>query len=238
MSNTGEQLSSVQVEDDLHQPNSLTDYYFRLLLALAAIGTLAIATSWKAFTSDHFFMLAWLVYPTVVYWLATHRLAARIEEVLHYAGYLDAFLVGILIGLVDFNLLPTFMFITVVQSQSLMNSGVRYWAQSLGCIVFGFLFSLLFHQPLWQWQSDISMGLPSIIGVSIYFGLLSFLMFQRMEDLKGRVGKVTEDHKDLRMKMWKLSRYVSPQIWRTIFSGRDVKLETSRKRLTVFFSDI
>lgn len=40
------------------------------------------------------------------------------------------------------------------------------------------------------------------------------------------------------MKMWKLSRYVSPQIWRTIFSGREVKLETNRKRLTVFFSDI
>ncbi len=56
--------------------------------------------------------------------------------------------------------------------------------------------------------------------------------------LEDRVGKASSEYKDLRMKMWKLSRYVSPQIWRTIFAGREVRLETSRKRLTVFFSDI
>src|SRR5690554_8115827 len=35
------------------------------------------------------------------------------------------------------------------------------------------------------------------------------------------------------------SKYVAPQIWETIFSGkRQVKLETQRKKLVVFFSDI
>ncbi|MBK8288405.1 MAG: hypothetical protein IPK95_07055 [Cellvibrionales bacterium] len=53
---------------------------------------------------------------------------------IHYAGYCDAFLVGLLIGVIDFALLPTFMFITVIQSQSLMNNGVRYWAHSLGLL--------------------------------------------------------------------------------------------------------
>ncbi len=37
----------------------------------------------------------------------------------------------------------------------------------------------------------------------------------------------------------KLSRYLSPQIYALIFSGeRDVKIQTERKKLTVFFSDI
>ncbi len=37
----------------------------------------------------------------------------------------------------------------------------------------------------------------------------------------------------------KLSRYLSPQIYRSIFKGeQDVKLESKRKKLTVFFSDI
>lgn len=37
----------------------------------------------------------------------------------------------------------------------------------------------------------------------------------------------------------KLSKYLSPQIYRSIFEGdRDVSLETKRKKLTVFFSDI
>ncbi|HAV64581.1 MAG TPA: guanylate cyclase, partial [Verrucomicrobiales bacterium] len=37
----------------------------------------------------------------------------------------------------------------------------------------------------------------------------------------------------------KLSRYLSPQVYASIFSGeRDVKIGTQRKPLTVFFSDI
>jgi len=37
----------------------------------------------------------------------------------------------------------------------------------------------------------------------------------------------------------KLSKYLSPQVYESIFSGgRDVKLSTERKKLTVFFSDI
>ena len=37
----------------------------------------------------------------------------------------------------------------------------------------------------------------------------------------------------------KISRYLSPQIYKSIFSGqRDVVIETERKKLTIFFSDI
>jgi adenylate cyclase len=37
----------------------------------------------------------------------------------------------------------------------------------------------------------------------------------------------------------KISRYLSPQIYKSIFSGqRDVVIQTERKRLTIFFSDI
>ena len=37
----------------------------------------------------------------------------------------------------------------------------------------------------------------------------------------------------------KLSKYLAPQIYQSIFSGeQDVSLETKRKKLTVFFSDI
>ena len=36
-----------------------------------------------------------------------------------------------------------------------------------------------------------------------------------------------------------LAKYLSPQVWEMIFSGKkSVRLETQRKKLTVFFSDI
>ena len=37
----------------------------------------------------------------------------------------------------------------------------------------------------------------------------------------------------------KISRYISPQIYKSIFSGqKDVTIHTERKKLTIFFSDI
>lgn len=239
MSNPLEQTQSVSAsETELHAPSLLNDYYFRLLLSLAAVGTLAVDATWQSFTAHHFFILLWLIYPHALYVAANRYLDNRIDDVIHYAGYADAFLVGLLIGVIDFGLLPTFMFFTVIQSQSLMNNGVRYWLHTVGAVAIGFLVSLLFHKQLWQWQSSVSEGLPALIGVSIYFGLLSFFMYRRTNDLRSRVEKSSYEYQDMRMKMWKLSRYISPQIWRTVYSGSDVKLETNRKRLTVFFSDI
>lgn len=37
----------------------------------------------------------------------------------------------------------------------------------------------------------------------------------------------------------KISRYLSPQVYKSIFSGqKDVTIHTERKKLTIFFSDI
>ena len=37
----------------------------------------------------------------------------------------------------------------------------------------------------------------------------------------------------------KISRYISPQVYKSIFSGqKDVTIHTERKKLTIFFSDI
>lgn len=49
---------------------------------------------------------------------------------------------------------------------------------------------------------------------------------------------ITES-KDKELILFKLSKYFSPQIYDSIFSGKlDVKIKTTRKNLTVFFSDI
>jgi class 3 adenylate cyclase len=50
---------------------------------------------------------------------------------------------------------------------------------------------------------------------------------------------VTEKNKALEVLSIKLSKYLSPQVYSSIFSGsKEVKIVSSRKKLTVFFSDI
>ncbi|MBV8666691.1 MAG: adenylate/guanylate cyclase domain-containing protein [Burkholderiaceae bacterium] len=51
--------------------------------------------------------------------------------------------------------------------------------------------------------------------------------------------KLEETNTFLAVVSEKISRYLSPQIYKSIFSGeRDVKVHTERKKLTIFFSDI
>ena len=58
-------------------------------------------------------------------------------------------------------------------------------------------------------------------------------------DLEGQKELLDEKNKMLESLSSKLSKYLAPQIYQSIFSGRqDVSLETKRKKLTVFFSDI
>jgi adenylate cyclase len=50
---------------------------------------------------------------------------------------------------------------------------------------------------------------------------------------------VTEKNKELEVLSTKLSKYLSPQVYSSIFAGsKEVKIVSSRKKLTVFFSDI
>lgn len=62
---------------------------------------------------------------------------------------------------------------------------------------------------------------------------------ERTLELKEAMNKVEENNRSLEKLSAQLSKYLSPQLFQSIFSGqKDVVLDTSRKKLTVFFSDI
>jgi adenylate cyclase len=79
-----------------------------------------------------------------------------------------------------------------------------------------------------------------------YFALaaisgVSFLAMQRRQSLQIQgMNKELESNNDFLASLsMKISRYISPQIYKSIFSGqKDVTIHTERKKLTIFFSDI
>jgi class 3 adenylate cyclase/GAF domain-containing protein len=67
----------------------------------------------------------------------------------------------------------------------------------------------------------------------------SVAIFSDITDLKQREAELTEKSNALQQLSQQLAKYLSPQIYDSIFAGRqEVKLASQRKRLTVFFSDI
>ena len=64
-------------------------------------------------------------------------------------------------------------------------------------------------------------------------------IFSDITDLKQREEELTQKSSALQQLSNQLAKYLSPQVYDSIFSGRqEVKLASQRKRLTVFFSDI
>jgi adenylate cyclase len=79
-----------------------------------------------------------------------------------------------------------------------------------------------------------------------YFALaavsgISFLGMQRRQAMriKGMNQELESANDFLATLSMKISRYISPQVYKSIFSGqKDVTIHTERKKLTIFFSDI
>lgn len=62
---------------------------------------------------------------------------------------------------------------------------------------------------------------------------------EKNKELEAASAEVSQKNKELEALATKLAKYLSPQLYESIFSGgKDVKIETYRKKLTIFFSDI
>src|ERR1700687_3942966 len=70
---------------------------------------------------------------------------------------------------------------------------------------------------------------------------ISFLGMQRRQakQIQGMNRELESSNDFLATLSLKISRYISPQVYKSIFSGqKDVTIHTERKKLTIFFSDI
>ena len=82
-------------------------------------------------------------------------------------------------------------------------------------------------------------ALVSILFTTLYICITAYFVHQqglRLAQVRSEISR--EQEKAARLAR-NLAKYLSPQVWESIFTGKkSVRLETQRKKLTVFFSDI
>jgi len=92
----------------------------------------------------------------------------------------------------------------------------------------------------------LSLGAVGFRWMFLYFGVLvatgiAFLVMQwrQARQLGSMNGELKEANDFLATVSMKIAKYLSPEIYKSVFSGeRDVKVTAERKKLTIFFSDI
>lgn len=224
-----------------HKKNEivLQQYYFRTLMCFATGGTLAAMMDWKSINWLYLGAIVFLLfYAYAAYTYTSSQPEARIHTVNRWLSYADAALVGVVLNLISFSLLPCILFLAMIQFNALLNGGLRRWLEDNTALACGVGVSLLIHQPQLIFASDIQISAVSLIGIITYFLAHALYMHQRFHALKASNTKLLNEQKWHKIRAYKLSRYLAPAVWQAINQGHEETLQAERKKITIFFSDI
>lgn len=180
-----------------------------------------------------------VLYPHLVFILSIpfrkrHQQATR-KFLIHF----DAILCGVLLGYIYSSIELAALFLIMINTSFIIVGSLSYWifcilSLSVGTAVGVYLFG---HEPL----GPVPAGLfiVTALGIGAHLAFVAFNANRQARDLIRLKLKYQSQLERFQLLSQQASKYVAPQIWETIFSGRrQVKLETQRKKLVVFFSDI
>ena len=212
---------------------------FRFLVGLAGIATYALLLKDRGDT----YHLASLTLTTILYIISTHFLAKFVKKetrvvVASFLPVTDAFLLGAIVGFLSLDLLAILLFFSSLLFNSSIHGGITTMIRA--SLAAGLGFALLWLLQPFQWSIDarLTSSVAIIIAMVFYICIYELNSFNERTSLQEQVNQLKKQKVQLKLKNYHISKYLSPTLREAISSGKDVKLETQRKQLTVFFSDI
>ena len=184
------------------------------------------------------FCLAW---PKSAQVLLSHVPAQNLRLMKLALLLFDAFMIGIVLALVQLSPIVSMLLLTMANAMFIANSRLIIYLSSLVITLLGLVVCNLVLLPSLPWgnMAPLTVIFTCGIGVAVYVATSAFFINRQAQQINS-ARHALEQRKNQYLELTrKLAKYISPQVWQTIFSGKkDVKLETQRKKLTVFFSDI
>ncbi len=202
-------------------------------------GLVASVIFYEQNAKPHFywFVVLSLIWPHIAYLISKN---GRRPRALEYRNFLvDSLITGSWVTLSSFN--PWFSTAIIIGQNSLclMTGGgwlyvKGFCASACGVLLMGAVMGFEVN-----WESSFTVMSMSSVLVLMYINTSAIVSYRQNIELKNTHLKLKEKKEQIEEIAKKIAKYVSPQIHKSIFSGeKEVRIETSKKRLTVFFSDI
>lgn len=224
-----------------HYPSApMRAYYSRMLAYIVAAASTAACIYTQALALDIVWMIPYaLLFPPLARFLGRnyHQQHPHLTNITLLC--IDAAHAGGAVVLLGFSTVPSLMFLLMIVFSSLIAGGFRYLASTLTaalgtCLLLG----LALNPPLHA-ATPTLVAIVSILTTTLYVCITAYFVNQQSHRLALVQVEVQQGHEKAARLASNLAKYLSPQVWESIFSGkRSVRLETQRKRLTAFFSDI
>ncbi|NIV32127.1 MAG: adenylate cyclase, partial [Anaerolineae bacterium] len=218
----------------------MPDYHARVLGYMAGAVILATGVMLGHFR-DYliWFVPLALLWPHVLYFLSRAIFPKRTPLVRERILVLDSFLIGSLTVYIEFSVMPTLMLLLMISFSCIIVGGLRAWALNVAALAVGILTSLPLAGASFQPWAPPTLVVASGVTTAFYVCVMAFYTYLQARALVAAKSQIQYQREQSIALSHKLAKYLSPQVWQSIFTGeRDVRLETQRKKLAVFFSDI
>ncbi|UTW45696.1 adenylate/guanylate cyclase domain-containing protein [bacterium SCSIO 12696] len=211
---------------------------FRVLLGLSAVCHLLLLP--KLFNGLAFSLVAIGV---LLYILIAHFISGVVKEEKrnlcnHLLNYLDAILIGVFVSYSDFSLLPGGLFALLTLHNSAIVGGAVRMLESFISLLIGAALLLIVQPAGFSPEVDLGTAIASLVTLGAYLCIYGSYSHYESRHLKRHLKTTEQQLLQNKLRSYKLSKYLSPALRKEILSGKEVRLETQRKKLTVFFSDI
>lgn len=230
----------LELFDDFTVLSISAEFNSRSIIYLTLAGTLVSAISYGGISQFYSLIVVFcLAYPTIMRYLSLPLRRRYPKQVGYTLILFDAFFVGSLLVVIGLPIIPT-VFILIMANASFIAIGqllsymlCLFFMAAGASMMFYFLPNFEITEP------PLLTSLIAAFGTGLYVAITAFYTNQSARRLKAARLEMYKQNEKYRTLSRKLSKYLSPQVWGSIFSGKqDAKLQTKRKRLVVFFSDI
>ena len=218
----------------------LREYYSRVLAYIAVAATIAAGTYVQHFGYDILWMVPYaLLYPHLAHHLSLRFKRDHPQKTTLTLLFIDSVHCGAGLVLLGFSVVPSLVCLLILAFSSLVIGGLRHLALALLIALCTTVLNAALITFKFTPDTPAVVALVSIAFATLYICITAYFVHQqglRLTQVRSDIKR--EQEKAARLAR-NLAKYLSPQVWESIFSGKkSVRLETQRKKLTVFFSDI
>ena len=218
----------------------MPDYNGRVLAYLAFAAIIVSGILEKHFNEYLIWMVpAAMLWPHVLYFAVRYIGKDKNIKVRQSMLLFDTFLGGVALVLIKLSLTPTLFLLLILNFTLIIVGGMRAWGMGSVSFLAGFTVASLYFGLDIAPPTPVSVSIVSGVGCALFVSVTAYYTHQQARALVHAKSQIQFQREQSITLSHKLAKYLSPQVWQSIFTGeRDVRLETQRKKLAVFFSDI
>ncbi|NMT64904.1 adenylate/guanylate cyclase domain-containing protein [Marinobacter orientalis] len=230
----------------LHSQNNpiaippMPDYNGRILAYTATAGIIVSGMLQDVFGLWMLWLLAGaLSWPHIAHQVTRRTFLRNSARIRQKMLLVDCAIGGGFVGCIGLVAIPSVAVALMLMFSCLIIGGIRQWLFGTTIMAVSCAIGLAIAGPAESFESPLITSIVAILATGLYICVTALYSHQQARALMMAKTQIQNQREQSAALSHKLSKYLSPQVWQSIFTGeRDVRLETRRKKLAVFFSDI